>query len=82
MNIEKLKELGHSLIEEYMSFLPRHRTDSKRERTYEELRKAMKGRNPHFGQMRNKNEVMLAIGTLKKMIVRKQYERLRTKTSH
>ncbi len=83
MTIEALKDLGHRLIEEYMKFLPNERgknSKSKRERTYEDLEKSMKGKNSHFGEMREKNEVMLAIGTLKKMIVRKNYERLRTKT--
>ena len=35
---------------------------------YVELEKRMKGKNPHFGAMKTKKELMLAIGTLKKMI--------------
>lgn len=73
MKIEQLKDLGHNLIEEYMTLLKNNgSTFSKRERTYNELQQCMKGKNSHFGSMKNKNEVMFAIGTLKKMIYRKQ----------
>ena len=63
MKIDQLKKLGHQLLEEYMIA---SRSDGRS--AYAELEKCMKGKNPHFHAMKTKKEVMLAIGTLKKMI--------------
>lgn len=70
MTIEKLKEQGHILLDEYIAVKKRNTVymRPRKEVAYEELSKRMKGKNPHFSNMRDKNEIMLAIGTLKKMI--------------
>jgi hypothetical protein len=68
MTIEQLKQTGHDLIEEYMTYLNHHPTKSKRVQAYEHLSEKMRGKNPHFSNMKEKNEVMLAIGSMKKLI--------------
>jgi hypothetical protein len=66
--MEKLKEEGHRLLDEYKLIT---RTNSIK--AYAELERRLKGKTPHFGQMRNREEVVLAIGMLKKMIVKEKY---------
>jgi hypothetical protein len=70
MTIDKLKNEGHILLEEYLDTFPKHQR-LRRDTAYKVLELRMKGKTPHFGQMKTKAEVMNAIGTLKKMI----YER-------
>jgi len=63
MKIYQLKNLGHRLLEEYKVM-----SGSDGKVAYAELEKRMRGKNPHFHGMKTKKELMLAIGTLKKMI--------------
>lgn len=72
MTIEALKEQGHELLNEYISL---HSGKKIRESIYLVLQQRMKGKNPHFSNMKGKNEVMLAIGTLKKMLYEKTGKR-------
>lgn len=72
MTIEALKQLGHDLLDEYISL---HSGKKNRENIYLVLQQRMHGKNPHFGQMKTKNDLMHAIGTLKKMLYEKTGKR-------
>lgn len=63
MKSAQLKEIGHQLLEEYKTLAGVNGTQA-----YADLEKRMKGKTPHFGNMKQKKDVMLAIGTLKKML--------------
>ncbi len=71
MKIDQLKAQGHELLEEYIDLMS---GKDRRRRAYYELQARTNGRNPHFSNMKNKDEVMLAIGTLKKMIFKKKLD--------
>ncbi len=67
--LEPLKAEGHRLLDEYKALA---RVNS--EKAYAALKIRLKGKNPHFGNMRDKETILLACGQLKKMIASKKYE--------
>lgn len=70
MTIQQLKDEGHKLLEEYIQ-INKGRFLS-HVKAYQDLEKVMHGKNPHFGEMKSKLDVLHAIGSLKKMIYRKK----------
>ena len=72
--IQQLKQRGHDLIDEYLQLIDKNSNTHTREKVYAQMEEIMHGKTPHFGNMRTKEEIMNAIGTLKKMIARKKYE--------
>lgn len=72
--IEQLKQQGHDLIEEYVELLGKNSNQYTRAPVYDEMQKYMKNKSPHFHSMREKKEIMVAIGTLKKMIIKKKIQ--------
>ncbi len=64
MKIQKLKDEGHRLMDEYKTLMHYNSQEA-----YVALHEKMKRRQPaHFAQMRTEQEVKFAIGALKKMI--------------
>ncbi len=69
-SLQHLKDEGHRLLDEYREIARvGHR------RSYMDLEAKLNGRTPHFGQMKDKQSILLACGALKKMIASKAYEK-------
>ncbi len=70
VNLDSLKEEGHKLLDEYKDLAGMNNF-----RAYAVLRVKMKDRPCHFGQMRDKQTILLACGHLKKMIASIKYKK-------
>ena len=74
--ISELKKTGHALLDEYISLEWRpwkHKAGYKyRQDTYLKLSEKLGGKPHHFSDMKTKEEVLLAIAKLRKMIERRK----------
>lgn len=68
-NLEPLKDMGHKLLDEYKELAKVNSATA-----YARLEERMKGKTGHFGQMHDRETILLACGQLRKMIAKQRYE--------